>query len=72
MRWPKSSPAAIWPANLDLVEEFARKAKAGGADLVVFPEATMRAFGNSLLDIAEPLDGSWASPCAPSQQSWKL
>ncbi len=48
-------------ANLALVEEFARKAKAGGADLVVFPEATMRAFGNSLLDIAEPLDGPWAS-----------
>jgi predicted amidohydrolase len=27
---------------------------------VVFPEATMRAFGNSLTDIAEPLDGPWA------------
>lgn len=47
--------------NLDLVREYARKAKAGGAELVVFPEATMRAFGNSLLDIAEPLDGPWAS-----------
>ncbi len=29
--------------------------------MVVFPEATMRAFGNSLLDIAEPLDGPWAT-----------
>ena len=47
--------------NLDLVEKFARKAKEGGAEMVVFPEATMRAFGNSLLDIAEPLDGPWAS-----------
>jgi len=47
-------------ANLDLVEKFAREAKEGGAELVVFPEATMRAFGNSLLDIAEPLDGPWA------------
>lgn len=47
--------------NLDLVEEFARNAKEGGAELVVFPEATMRAFGNSLLDIAEPLDGPWAT-----------
>ena len=28
---------------------------------MVFPEATMRAFGNSLLDIAEPLDGPWAT-----------
>ncbi|WP_346960924.1 carbon-nitrogen hydrolase family protein [uncultured Arthrobacter sp.] len=47
--------------NLDLVREYAGQAKAGGADLVVFPEATMRAFGNSLLDIAEPLDGPWAA-----------
>ncbi|QCO97052.1 carbon-nitrogen hydrolase family protein [Arthrobacter sp. 24S4-2] len=46
--------------NLDLVENFARQAKNGGAELVVFPEATMRAFGNSLLDIAEPLHGPWA------------
>lgn len=48
-------------ANLLLLEEYARKAKDGGAALVVFPEAMMRAFGNSLLDIAEPLDGPWAS-----------
>lgn len=47
--------------NLELVEKYARKAKDGGAELVVFPEATMRAFGNSLVDIAEPLDGPWAT-----------
>ncbi|HSN38275.1 MAG TPA: carbon-nitrogen hydrolase family protein [Arthrobacter sp.] len=47
--------------NLALVEDYAARAKAGGAELVVFPEATMRAFGNSLTDIAEPLDGPWAS-----------
>jgi deaminated glutathione amidase len=47
--------------NLELVENYARQAKDGGADLVVFPEATMRAFGNSLVDIAEPLDGAWAT-----------
>ena len=47
--------------NLDLVADYAARAKAGGAELVVFPEATMRAFGNSLLDIAEPLDGPWAA-----------
>jgi predicted amidohydrolase len=47
--------------NLDLVRDYARRAKDGGAELVVFPEATMRAFGNSLLDIAEPLDGPWAA-----------
>ncbi|WP_255770068.1 carbon-nitrogen hydrolase family protein [Pseudarthrobacter sulfonivorans] len=48
-------------ANLSLLEEQAHRAKAGGADMVVFPEAAMRAFGNSLLDIAEPLDGPWAT-----------
>lgn len=47
--------------NLRLLEEYARRAKDGGAELVVFPEAMMRAFGNSLLDIAEPLDGPWAA-----------
>ncbi|WP_284763325.1 carbon-nitrogen hydrolase family protein [Arthrobacter sp. efr-133-R2A-63] len=47
--------------NLTLLEDYARQAKEGGAELVVFPEASMRAFGNSLLDIAEPLDGPWAS-----------
>jgi predicted amidohydrolase len=47
--------------NLDVLEEYARQAKEGGAELVVFPEATMRAFGNSLHDIAEPLDGPWAN-----------
>ena len=58
-------------ANLDLSEEYARQAKAGGAEMVVFPEATMRAFGNSLLDIAEPLDGPWATPRARHcRRSW--
>ncbi|MBT2534690.1 carbon-nitrogen hydrolase family protein [Arthrobacter sp. ISL-69] len=48
-------------ANLELIREYAMRAKAAGADLVVFPEAAMRAFGNSLADIAEPLDGPWAT-----------
>lgn len=48
-------------ANLSILEREAQRAKAGGAAMVVFPEASMRAFGNSLLDIAEPLDGPWAS-----------
>jgi deaminated glutathione amidase len=47
--------------NLDVLQEYARQAKEGGAELVVFPEATMRAFGNSLHDVAEPLDGPWAN-----------
>ncbi|MGO4582861.1 carbon-nitrogen hydrolase family protein [Arthrobacter sp. 2RAF6] len=48
-------------ANLELIREYATRAKAAGAEVVVFPEATMRAFGNSLADVAEPLDGPWAT-----------
>ncbi len=48
-------------ANLGLIEENARKAVDGGADVIVFPEATMCAFGNDLSAVVEPLDGPWAS-----------
>jgi predicted amidohydrolase len=47
-------------ANLELIRDQAAQAKAAGAELVVFPEAAMRAFGHSLTDIAEPLTGPWA------------
>ncbi|MGI8768079.1 MAG: carbon-nitrogen hydrolase family protein [Propionibacteriaceae bacterium] len=47
--------------NLDLVRLRAAEAATAGADLVVFPEATMRAFGYNLTEIAEPVDGPWAS-----------
>ncbi|MFJ4029363.1 carbon-nitrogen hydrolase family protein [Paenarthrobacter sp. NPDC089989] len=48
-------------ANLGLVRQYATEAKKAGAELVVFPEAVMRAFGHSLHDIAEPIDGPWAN-----------
>ncbi|MCU1407259.1 MAG: Nitrilase/cyanide hydratase and apolipoprotein N-acyltransferase [Glaciihabitans sp.] len=48
-------------ANLAIIEDYAGRAAADGAEVVVFPEAMMRAFGNTLADIAEPLDGPWAS-----------
>jgi len=47
-------------ANLGIIRDYAAQAKNAGAQLVVFPEAAMRAFGHSLKDIAEPLDGPWA------------
>ncbi|MFJ3958766.1 carbon-nitrogen hydrolase family protein [Arthrobacter sp. NPDC090010] len=47
--------------NLAVVREFAARAAEAGARLVVFPEATMRAFGHPLAEIAEPLDGPWAT-----------
>ncbi|RWZ50905.1 carbon-nitrogen hydrolase family protein [Labedella phragmitis] len=48
-------------ANLRLVAEQSEEAAERGAELVVFPEATMRAFGHPLREIAEPVDGPWAS-----------
>jgi len=48
-------------ANLALVEDYTRQAAEAGAQMVLFPEATMCRFGVPLAPIAEPLDGSWAS-----------
>lgn len=48
-------------ANLELVRDWTTLAADRGAELVVFPEATMRAFGNRLTDIAEPLTGPFAT-----------
>jgi len=47
-------------ANLQLVREYADRAADTGAQLVVFPEATMCRFGVPLAPIAEPVDGPWA------------
>ncbi|GAB3699193.1 carbon-nitrogen hydrolase family protein [Mariniluteicoccus flavus] len=48
-------------ANLDLVAAKVAEAADAGAELVVLPEATMRAFGHNLTEIAEPLDGPFAT-----------
>lgn len=51
--------------NLRLVRERVAEAATHRARIVVFPEATMRAFGAGRLDeIAEPLDGPWATAVA--------
>lgn len=47
-------------ANLELVDTYSREAAAAGAELVLFPEATMCRFGVPLAPVAEPLDGRWA------------
>ncbi|MGC4934290.1 carbon-nitrogen hydrolase family protein [Gordonia sp. DT30] len=47
-------------ANLSLVDEKTAQAASAGADLVVFPEATMCRFGVPLGPLAQPLDGPWA------------
>lgn len=48
-------------ANLDIVAARTRQAAESGAELVVFPEATMCRFGVPLAPVAEPLDGPWAT-----------
>lgn len=50
--------------NLRLVADETAAAADEGAELVVFPEATMRCFGRNLTEIAEPLDGPWAAAVA--------
>jgi deaminated glutathione amidase len=47
-------------ANLELVDDYTRRAADAGASLVLFPEATMCRFGVKLAAVAEPLDGRWA------------
>ncbi|MCK0517167.1 carbon-nitrogen hydrolase family protein [Williamsia sp. DF01-3] len=46
-------------ANLALVAEQSAAATDAGAELVIFPEATMCRFGVPLGPVAEPLDGPW-------------
>ena len=46
--------------NLEIVGTYTAEAAGRGAQLVVFPEATMRRFGLPLADIAEPVDGPWS------------
>ncbi|MFD5080989.1 carbon-nitrogen hydrolase family protein [Streptomyces sp. NPDC058371] len=47
--------------NLRLIEEWTERAAEAGADVVVFPEASMACFGTPLAPVAEPLDGPWAT-----------
>ncbi len=47
--------------NLRQVEKWTELAARRGARVVVFPEATQRAFGHPLTPIAEPIHGPWAS-----------
>ncbi|MGH3431385.1 MAG: carbon-nitrogen hydrolase family protein [Thermocrispum sp.] len=46
--------------NAELVRAGVADAVTEGAQVVVFPEATMARFGTPLTGLAEPIDGSWA------------
>jgi predicted amidohydrolase len=48
-------------SNLEEVGRQVAKAAAAGARLAIFPEATMRRFGPGLAEVAEPVDGPWAT-----------
>ena len=50
--------------NLRRVRQALRDAAVSGADLAVFPEATMARFGSDLRAAAEPLDGPFCSDLA--------
>lgn len=47
-------------ANLELVREATTRAADAGAQVVVFPEATMARFGSPLRTLAQPSDGPFA------------
>jgi deaminated glutathione amidase len=50
--------------NLSRVRDALREAEAGGAELALFPEATMVRFGSDLRAAAEPLDGAFCTGLA--------
>jgi deaminated glutathione amidase len=50
--------------NLGRVKDALREAAAGGAELAVFPEATLVRFGSDLRAAAEPLDGPFCASVA--------
>jgi len=58
---PVSSDAGV---NIGRVRDALGTAAAGGADLAVFPEATLVRFGSDLRAAAEPLDGPFCSAVA--------
>ena len=54
--------------NLEQVQELAARAGQDRADVLVLPEATMFAFGRSLKNVAEPVDGPWAQAVSQAAQ----
>ena len=58
--------------NLALVAAGVREAAERGAEVALFPEATMARFGIPLGPVAEPLDGPWASEIAALASEHRL
>jgi len=63
-------PGSPDPAvNLGRVREALSDAARRGADLAVFPEATLARFGSDLRAVAEPIDGAFGSGLASAARS---
>lgn len=58
--------------NLAQMRARVAEAAAAGARLVVFPEATMRAFGHNLDSIAEPVDGPFGQAVAKLARAYDV
>ena len=57
------SPRTRRPTSSRVREALARAA-ADGADLAIFPEATLTRYGRRITDLAEPLDGPFVTGVA--------
>ncbi|WP_283133662.1 carbon-nitrogen hydrolase family protein [Rhizohabitans arisaemae] len=55
--------------NLGRVREALARASDGGAELAIFPEATLSRFHPGLRDVAEPLDGPFVSAVAEAARA---
>lgn len=59
-------------ANLRSAREALERAAADGADLAIFPEATLTRYGRRITDLAEPLDGPFVTGLAESAKAHGL
>ncbi|MER5424539.1 carbon-nitrogen hydrolase family protein [Streptosporangium roseum] len=59
-------------ANLRSAREALERAAADGADLAIFPEATLTRYGRRITDLAEPLDGPFVTGLAESARAHGL
>ncbi|AWS45297.1 carbon-nitrogen hydrolase family protein [Streptosporangium sp. 'caverna'] len=59
-------------ANLSRAREAMDRAAADGADLAIFPEATLTRYGKRITDLAEPLDGPFVTGLAESARAHGL
>ncbi|MFJ2029908.1 carbon-nitrogen hydrolase family protein [Streptosporangium sp. NPDC087985] len=66
-------PVSTEPAaNLHRAREALERAAADGADLAIFPEATLTRYGRQITKLAEPLDGPFVTGLAESARAHGL